>query len=63
MRRERRKPARAEWATITSSRPVVRRYPKPTTPVEVSARPWDNAKQMFDTATCQAPPPLWAGIH
>jgi hypothetical protein len=28
MRRERRKPTRAEWRQIASSRPVVRRYPK-----------------------------------
>jgi hypothetical protein len=29
MRRERRQPTRAEWERITSSRPVVRRIPKP----------------------------------
>jgi hypothetical protein len=31
MRRERRKPTRAEWARITSSRPVVRRIRPPQT--------------------------------
>jgi hypothetical protein len=57
MRRERRKPTRAEWASITSSRPVVRRIPKPAF-VEDSSAAWDNAKRMFDAATCQAPPPF-----
>jgi hypothetical protein len=61
VRRERRTPTRAEWAAITSSRPVVRRYPKPTTPVDDSARPWDNAKRMFDAATYQAP--LYIGVE
>jgi hypothetical protein len=30
MKRERRQPTRAEWAAIASSRPVVRRIPKPS---------------------------------
>lgn len=29
MKRERRKPTRAEWATITSRRPVVQKIPPP----------------------------------
>ncbi len=29
MKRERRKPTRAEWAAITSKRPVVRRIARP----------------------------------
>lgn len=29
MKRERRQPTRAEWAAITSPRPVVRRIPAP----------------------------------
>ena len=32
MKRERRTPTRAEWATITSKRPVVRKFPKDKQP-------------------------------
>jgi hypothetical protein len=41
MKRERRQPTRAEWAVITTSRPlVVLRYPKP--PVEDQSSRLEN---------------------
>jgi hypothetical protein len=65
-RREQRKPTRAEWRAITTPGLVVRRIPKPSAPVEDSSRPWDNAKQMFDTSAdtnpSEARPPFEPGF-
>ena len=50
MKRERRQPTRREWAQITSSRPVVRRYPRPDSarlenlPDGASVQMWDASK-------------------
>jgi hypothetical protein len=66
MRRERRQLTRAELRAITTPGLVVRRYPKPSAPVEDSSREWDNAKQMFDTSAdtnpSEARPPFGPGF-
>jgi hypothetical protein len=59
MRRERRNPTRAEWRQITSSRPVVRRYPKTALspgPIPQGPRVWGTDSRRIIPRNTPTPP-------